>query len=312
MDLSHGSERLSARTRLVYILGATHSGSTVLAMQLASHPDVCTIGELSGTPYRAEPGYQCSCGAELVRCEFWRSVSAAMAERGFAYSATTAETDVRNAPDRYARRLLRPMHRGRFLELLRDAALALSPAARAYLRRQQQLGAALAESILECSGDAVLVDSSKLGVQLKYHLRNPCFDVKVVWVVRDGRAVARSLMQNERLSMREAAREWRRFYDEADAILRRLDRSQWRRVRYETFCTDRDGTLRELWRFMDLPPAPAGDRQPGEQHVLGHNSRLNASAPMKLKEKWRSELSPADLREFEAVAGRTNRLLGYG
>jgi hypothetical protein len=32
---------------------------------------------------------------------------------------------------------------------------------------------------------------------------------------------------------------------------------------------------------------------------------------MKLKEKWRSELSAADLREFEAVAGRTNRRLGY-
>jgi hypothetical protein len=280
-------------------------------MQLASHPDVCTVGELSGTPYRAEPGYQCSCGRELVQCDFWRSVSAAMAKRGFAYSATTAETDVRNAPDRYARRLLRPMHRGRFLELVRDAALGLSPAARAYLRRQQQLGAALAESILECSGDAVLVDSSKLGVQLKYHLRNPRFDVKVIWVVRDGRAVARSLMQNERLSMREAAREWRRFYDEADAILRRLDRSQWRQVRYETFCTDRDGSLRELWRFMGLPAASAGAVQPGEQHVLGHGSRLNASAPMKLKEKWRSELSPADLREFEAVAGRTNRRLGY-
>lgn len=310
MDLSL-PERLTARTRLVYILGATHSGSTVLATQLASHPDVCTVGELSGTPFRAEPGYQCSCGQDLVSCDFWQRVSAAMAKRGFSYSATTAETDVRNAPTGYARRLLRPMHRGRLLELVRDAGLALSGAARAHLRHHQQLGTALAESILECSGNAVLVDSSKLAVHLKYHLRNPRFDVKVVWIVRDGRAVARSLMQNEGLSAREAARQWRRFHDEADAVLRGLDRSQWRQVRYEAFCADRDGTLGELWRFMGLSPA-AADALPGAQrHVLGHLTRLEASSRVKLKEKWRSDLSAADLRAFATVAGPINRLLGY-
>lgn len=305
------ADRLASRLRLAYIIGATHSGSTVLAMQLARHPDVCTVGELSGTPFRAEPGYQCSCGRELVQCEFWQRVSAAMAKRGFSYSATTAETDVRNGPNRYARRLLRPMHRGRFLELVRDAALSLSPAARAYLRRYQQLGAALAESVLECSGDAVLVDSSKLGVQLKYHLRNPRFDVKVIWIVRDGRAVARSLMQNERLTMRQAARQWLQFHDEADAIVRRLDRSQWRQVRYETLCDERDGTLSALWHFMGLPPAGPDAADSRERHVLGHYTRLNGSGHMKLKEKWRSELSAADLQAFEAVAGRTNRALGY-
>ena len=309
MDLSY---RAPERTKLAYILGATHSGSTVLAMQLASHPEVCTVGELSGTRYRAEPGYRCSCGRELVQCDFWQGVSAAMAKRGFSYSATTAETDVRNAPNRYARRLLRPMHRGRLLELVRDAGLGLSPATRAYLRRHQQLGAALAESILECSGDTVLVDSSKLGVALKYHLRNPRFDVKVLWIVRDGRAVARSLMQNERLTMRQAAREWRLFYDEADAIVRRLDRSQWRQVRYEALCADRDGTLGSLWRFIGVRPAAAAAAPPArELHVLGHATRLNGAAPMKLKEKWRSELSPADLRDFEGLAGGTNRQLGY-
>lgn len=308
IDFALSAERLSERTQLVYILGATHSGSTVLAMQLASHPEVCTVGELSGTRYRAEPGYRCSCGRELAQCDFWQGVSAAMAKRGFSYSATTTQTDVRNAPNRYGRRLLRPMYRGRLLELVRDAALNLSPAARTYLRRHQQLGAALAESILECSGDAVLVDSSKLGVHLKYHLRNPRFDVKVVWIVRDGRAVARSLMHNERMTMRQAACEWRRFHHEADAIVRRLDRSQWRQVRYEALCTDRDGTLSALWRFMGLRPA-AGE--PPELHVLGHYTRLGGSAHMKLKEKWRSELSAADLQAFEMVAGRTNSELGY-
>ena len=303
------ADRLAGRIRLAFIMSATHSGSTLLAMQLARQHGVCSVGELSGTRHRARPGYRCSCGAELVDCDFWRRVSAAMAKRGFPYSATTAETDVRNAPSRYARRLLRPMHRGRLLELVRDAGLQLSPAAREYLRRHVQLKTALAESVLECSGDSVLVDSSKLGVQLKYHLRNPRFDVKVIWLVRDGRAVACSLMRNQKIPMAEAAYEWRRFYEEADAIVRRLDASQWRQARYEELCAEPEQTLGDLWEFLGVPrEAPEGE--PREFHVLGHDTRLNMGKA-RPNEKWRTELSAADLQVFESVAGRLNRRLGY-
>ena len=322
MDLSSPSEmsppasaaapaEATGRIRLVYIMAATHSGSTVLAMHLARHPQICTVGELSGTPYRAKPGYRCSCGEELVRCSFWHDVSAAMARRGFAYSATTDETDMRNAPSRYARRLLRPMCRGPLLELARDAALQLSPAARTHLRRSLRLKTALAESVLECTGDAVLVDSSKLGVQLKYDLRNPRFDVKVIWLVRDGRGVALSLMRNHGMTMREAAYEWRRFYEEASVIARRLKRSQWVQVRYEAFCAEPERTLGELWRFTGVPPEAPDRAARTDFHVLGHSTRLNRFASVKLNEKWRTELSAADLRCFEAVAGRQNRKLGY-
>ena len=301
---------MQGRIPLAYIMAATHSGSTVLAMQLGRQPGVCTVGELSGTRHRAQPGYKCSCGAELVHCVFWREVAAAMARRGFAFSATTAETDIRNAPSGYARRLLRPMHRGPWLELVRDAALELSPGARAYLHDHQALKVALAESVLECSGDSVLVDSSKLGVQLKYVLRNPRFDVKVIWLVRDGRAVSLSLMRNQKSTMAEAAYEWRRFYEEAEAIVAGLDPSRWRQVRYEQLCTDPERTLGDLWRFVGAPgEMPQEERR--EFHVLGHSTRLNGFAKIKFDEKWRRELSAADLRTFDAIAGRARRALGY-
>lgn len=299
----------AGRLPLVYIQSAAHSGSTLLALQLARHPDVCTVGELSGTPYRARPGYRCSCGSELGECGFWQGVCAAMARRGFSYSATTAETDIRNAPDPYVRRLLKPLHRGPLLELVRDAAMLLSGAARSHIRRNQRLKAALVESVVECTGRPVLVDSSKAGVQLKYHLRNPRFDVKVIWLVRDGRGVARSLMRNQRMSMRQAAYEWLRSNEEARVILRRLAPGAWTRVRYEEFCADPEGTLAALWRFMGV--APAAPQERAEQHVLGHVSRLNAGRAIRADEKWRTELSAADLRTFAAIGGAMNRELGY-
>ena len=46
--------------RLVYILAASHSGSTLLAMLLGSHPDVCTVGELKATSLGNVEEYLCS------------------------------------------------------------------------------------------------------------------------------------------------------------------------------------------------------------------------------------------------------------
>jgi hypothetical protein len=295
---------------LVYIYSAAHSGSTLLAMQLAKHPEIATVGELSGTPYRARPGYKCSCGRELQECGFWHEVSAAMARRGFSYSATTAETDIRNASNPFARRLLKPMHRGPLLELARDVGMLLAPGCRFHIRHHQNLKAALVESIVECTGKPWVIDSSKSGVQLKYHLRNPRLDVKVIWLVRDGRGVALSIRRNQGASLPHAAYHWRRRNEEAGAVVGRLDPSRWTQVRYEALCAEPQRTLERLWQFIGVAPSINGHAAP-QYHVLGHISRLNGAASIQLNEKWRTELSADDLRTFEVVAGPLNRKLGY-
>lgn len=295
---------------LVYIHSASHSGSTLLSLLLARHPEIVTIGELSGTRYRAKPGYKCSCGAELVQCRFWGEVSAAMARRGFSYSATTAETDIRNAQYPVVRRLLKPMHRGRLLELVRDVALVLAPGGLEHIRQQARVKAALVESIVECSGKPVVVDSSKSGLQLKYHLRNPSLDVKVIWLVRDGRGVSLSLARNQGQKLAHGAYQWRRTYEEAESIVRGVEPGRWVQVRYEGLCAEPEFTLERLWRFIGVSPAPVNGSTP-EYHVMGHYSRLNGAAKIQLNEKWRTELTAEDLRTFDGVAGPLNRQLGY-
>ncbi len=303
--------RQAAKLRLIYIHSASHSGSTMLALQLARHPGVATVGELSGTVYRSRPGYKCSCGLELLQCGFWRGVEAAMARRGFPYTASTAETDIRNAPNPYVRRLLKPLHRGPLLEGVRDAGLLLAPGGWSHIRRHQGLKSALIESVLECTGKEVLVDSSKSGVQLKYHLRNPRLDVKVIWLVRDGRGVALSIVRNQGSSLPQGARDWRRTNEEANEIVRRLDRSRWMQVRYEALCAEPERTLNRLWEFAGVAPRALEDCPAPEYHVLGHRSRLHGAAPIRVNEKWRTDLSAGDLHTFESVAGSLNRELGY-
>jgi len=321
-------------TKLAYILAASHSGSTLLAMLLGAHPDTCTVGELKATNLGDVERYLCSCGTPLRRCGFWTRVHEEMDKRGIPFDIADARTDVRAAPTPYARRLLKPLHRGRLLECLRDAGLALSPAWRKHLARTQQRNAALADTVAAITGARVVIDSSKVALRLKYLLRNPGLDVRVIRLIRDGRAVALTYMdparfadasdpsrrgggtgrtrEDERLSPADAAYEWRRSNEEAEHLLAGLERGRWMQVRYENVCTDTGNTLRRLFAFLGVGPDRAErDFRRVEHHVIGNGMRLDLTSEVRLDDRWRSMLTAEDLRTFDRVAGDLNRRYGY-
>lgn len=325
-----------AVTQLAYILAASHSGSTLLSMLLGSHPQIATIGEMNLSP-RAMGDldrYRCSCAQFIRECAFWQRVSEGMARRGVAFDLACAGTDYRSVQSRYTQRLLKPMHRSTALECVRDISLSLSPAWRATLPEIHRRNAALASTVAELAGAQVVVDSSKVGLRLKYLLRNPDLDVKVIRLVRDGRAVALTYMDpagfadasdpskraggmggdraKERLSMSQAAYEWRRCMEEAEHVLQGLDRSRWMEVHYEDYCREPDITLERLHRFLGVEPG----RQPKdfrsvEQHVVGNGMRLDTTSEIRLDERWRDTLTEPDLQTFDTVAGGLNRRYGY-
>lgn len=321
-------------SQLAYILAPSHSGSTLLALLLATHPDVTTVGELNVSAIDDVDTYVCSCGARLDRCEFWQHITARMADNGIAFDVRYARTDFRAAGGWLTRRLLRPLHRGPVLERIRDRALAASPAWRAACASVQRRNAALVSAVCAETGARIVVDSSKLGLRLKFLLRNPDLDVRVIRLIRDGRAVAVSYVDPaafadardpgrrgggsggnrdaERLGMREAAREWRRSQEEAAAIVRTLDPARWIEIRYEALCLDTDATLRRLFGFLGLrPDAPRADLRRGARHVIGNGMRLDTTTDVRLDTRWTALFTPEARRRFEPVAGRLNRRLGY-
>lgn len=321
-------------TRLVYLLAASHSGSTLTAMLLGAHPRVCTVGELKWTSMGDVHQYRCSCGDLIMQCGFWRDISAGMAERGFQFDISDARNDVRSIATDYERKLLRPLHRGPVLEALRDTLLALSPGWSTRLRQHQLRSRALIDTVLQRAGKDVIVDSSKIGLRLKYLLRVPDLDVRVIRVVRDGRAVALTYTDpanfadavnpalkgggsgasrdHQRLSMERAAREWRRSNEEMDAVLKQVDPSRWTVVRYEELCADPRATLRRLHAFIGVDPDLGTlDFRSTEHHVVGNGMRLDTATEVRLDDRWRTALGSNELQTFASVAGPLNQRLGY-
>lgn len=322
------------RPRIAYILACSHSGSTLLAMLLGAHADAITVGELTGARIDDPDKYLCSCGKVLNDCAFWARVRETMAQKGLNYAPNRAGTDIRETSDAVIRRLLSPLHRRRLLESVRDAALFIYPPWRRHLSRVQQRNARLVETICELSGAKVVVDSGKIGLRLKYLLRNDAFDVRIIRLIRDGRGVALTVTDEGRFAdatnpklrgggfgtaswcrnrpISFGANVWRRSNEEAECIISQLNRSQWMEMRYEQLCAAPAESLRTICGFLELDPERVVLNFRGvEHHVIGNGMRLNDTAEIRLDERWREFLSEEDRGVFDSIAGDLNRRYGY-
>jgi hypothetical protein len=304
-------------------------------MLLGAQPGACTVGELKATSMGDPKQYRCSCKELIAQCHFWKEVTAAMSERGYRdFDITRAGTSISEIQSPYIRRLLAPLQRGPILESIRDLALAASPEWRGHLRETNRRNVDLIESLRVVTGAETVVDSSKLALRLKYLLRIPALDIKVVRVIRDGRAVSLTYMDDwnfadaanpelrgggggirnppPRSSMSEAASEWRRSNEAADCLTATLSGERWTEVRYEELCAAPEATLRRLAVFVDLDPGNIIlDFRSREQHVIGNGMRMDSTSEIRLDERWKSQLTPGDLKTFDAIAGDLNRKYGY-
>src|SRR4051812_15133751 len=199
-------------TRVVYIMGHGYSGSTLLTFLLGTHPQIATIGELGIAPLAKEEfgvdNYLCSCRAPVRQCGFWRRVSQEMSARGHEFDVWDADLDFRVPDGGLADVLLRAVQRGPLLETARSVGLQLVPRARRQHGRIVSRIRSLADVVLDLKGCDVFLDSSKRPERATLMQRSGDFDLRVIHLVRDGRAVSASSMKHLTIGPEEAARSW--------------------------------------------------------------------------------------------------------
>ncbi len=321
------------KQKLIYLAAASHSGSTMTAMLLGAHPDLCSVGELKAVHLGNKESYLCSCKSLVSQCSFWQGVTDKMQSKGQNFCISEAKTDIRMGATPYIFKLLKPLVRNKFMEFVRDSLLNLSPVWRKNLPTLQQRNFDYAQSIAEQAGVETVVDSSKIGIRLKYLLKNKNFDIKVIWVVRDGRGVSLAYKnpseyadakdpkfrgggagktQEHGRGVRQGAHEWVRCNQETEAILATIPKNNWIKVHYEDICNNTEATLNNIFNFTGVDPNKKRlDFKSVEHHVIGNGMRLDDSEEIKLDERWKEQLSDEELAIFEQVAGEYHRKLGY-
>jgi hypothetical protein len=321
------------KKQLIYLAAASHSGSTMTAMLLGAHPDLCSVGELKAVHLGDKESYLCSCKTLVGKCSFWQGVSEKMAQRGQDFSISAAGMDIRTGATPYILKLLKPLVRAPFMELIRDCLLSLSPTWRKQLPILQKRNADYISAIAEQASVEAVVDSSKIGIRLKYLLKNTDLDIKVLWVVRDGRGVSLAYKnpseyadakdpmlrgggagktQEQGRGVETGAHEWIRCNQETQAILDTMPKEKWMQVHYEDICNNTGQTLNSIFEFIGVDPTKKRlDFKTVAHHVVGNGMRLDDSEVIQLDDRWKEQLSETDLKCFYDVAGEYHKKLGY-
>lgn len=140
---------------------------------------------------------------------------------------------------------------------------------------------------------------------------------KMLHVIRDGRDVALSWMREwfGPISIADAAYKWREHV-EVNRAWGRRNPDRYLELRYEDLADNLDGELARLGNFLGRAPAPTatdGDRSAlarALSRAPSHTGMADLVAADNLA-KWRRDMTAADLRTFEAIAGAALRDCGY-
>jgi Sulfotransferase family len=305
-------------TRVVYIMGHGYSGSTLLTFLLSTHPQIATIGELGIAQHAKEEfgrpeDYFCSCRAPVRDCDFWQRVSREMAARGHDFDVWDADLDFRARDGGISDVILRAVQRGPVLETARDLGLQLVPGARRERDRVVARIGALAEIVSGIKGCDVFLDSSKRPERATLMQRSGKFDLRVVHLVRDGRAVSWSSMKHLKIGPEEAARSWIADNRASEQARRYFPDHKWMSLRYEDLCADPDATLRRIHAFADIPSRNGFHNfRAIDHHIIGNQMRLSSTSEIRLDESWKQALAPEQMTLIDRLVAPLNRRYGYG
>lgn len=292
---------------LLYVVGSGRSGSSLLDAVLGASPDISGTGELHRLCLSPDDRL-CSCGSTIARCQHWNVVRSVLDQRSGASLRSWSEWDVSAQPIGRLETASRMLSRLSVLPMVppgfgswrqRDASAA---------RRTFEL----VESIAEYDGSAVVVDSTKSPSRLLTLARANPRDVRAVYLVRDGRATADSLMRATGSAWTMCVLRWWASQRRASSVLR-ASRVPHLLVRYEDFCRDPLATVNAVRHLCELPsidalPALAGT----SRHMIPGNPVLLADIrSVTLDDRWKESHSSTRELVFRLIAGRRARRLGY-
>jgi Sulfotransferase family len=142
-----------------------------------------------------------------------------------------------------------------------------------------------------------------------------------VHLIRDGRDAALSFLSlppgvafetwGHPRSVSGFACLWRREVVAARRLGRLLGAGRYLELRYEDLVADAEGALRRVCAFAGLPyESGMTDHAGSASAEKAHQQSLRRPLTRRLRD-WRDEMSAADVRAFEGVAGDLLRALGY-
>ena len=299
--------------KVIYILGCSRCGSTVLNSILGNHEDAVGLGEFEKLlPVGWLGEDYCGCGIRVAECPFWSEVRCRWTHGG---------GDVA----RY-HQLSRRFQRLRQLPRILIANESRSTDFAEFASRTRELF----KAVSGVSGATVIVDSSKNPVRGMALCRVKGLDVRLIHLVRDPRGMAASLVRGLSRDhaggiqqdlpprpVKAVAREWNFMGRVADWLLRSRSPDTCIRVRFESLLEQPEQTIQAIGRVVgiDLGVVAKGIAnhdpiQIGPHMVAGNRIRMQKCTTLWRSDNWEESLDPSARAQVERQCAR--RMLRYG
>jgi hypothetical protein len=145
-------------------------------------------------------------------------------------------------------------------------------------------------------------------------------EAKFVHIIRDGRAVALSYLERPEWgpeTMAEAANHWKNRVRRGRAAGRAIGADRYMEVRYEDVVADPEAVSRHVCDFLglDFEDGMLRSHEKSKEFIASTKDPAafeNLSRPITAGLRtWEDEISPSDLKLFEAIAGDLLEELGY-
>jgi hypothetical protein len=305
---------ISAPVKVLYIAGSGRSCTTLLGHILGQVKRFCFIGEAM-YGWRSLGDRLCGCGVPLENCGFWNAVR------------REASGDGLVDPSEFfgLGRLARWRHLPLTLLPARERRL------EARFGRHWRGCERLYETAAGLSGADVVVDSSKSVPYLRMLSLLPGLDVRVVHVVRDARAVAHSWKRQKPAPDRSRAPYMRYRGPVRSALAWSVSNvgaelfagppARYLRIRYEDFALHPRRSVERILRMVTASRSayaaagcaagglalPFSDERTVElrptHSIKGNPDRLQTGpVEVRLDDRWRIEMTPADRRLVTALS----------
>ena len=312
---------------ILYIASASRSGSTLVDLTLGSLPGIVSVGEMRRLGEFAVKDrtvqqslehdniFDCTCGRPVSSCEFWRRSENAA---GFSFSEESFSS--------HAGTWLRWTLQAVFLLLggrvLRSLSKIIPPFAHELQIADKCLSVYRAIS-MTTPNTRIIVDSSKLIYHFILLKTMAPHRVKLIHLVRDGRAVAKSMIKGNRMqsssgtsstAFAQAVRTWQRANFLMMILVRRIPQNDQYFLKYEDFCKDYCGKSKDLLNKMAQPMVSDEFVFSLKTHhnIGGSPSRFRfVPGEIKLDDTWRQIMTDQDRHLFARYGRRLNKRLGY-
>ncbi len=141
-------------------------------------------------------------------------------------------------------------------------------------------------------------------------------DTKFIIIVRDGRGVTNSYMENKwglGTNAYTGALRWKREVEQQEAFMQEAP-EKFLYIRYEDLVADLEGTIKKVCSHLEIEFHPSLlEYDKSQSHYVKRRENAHTySKPNKaLAEKWQKKLTPFEINVIEHVAGDTLKRNGY-